>query len=162
MSSRPPFVARWPILAFLISVHCSSGGDSSRARAASASAERSIRSGMTIADVVDVAASASHDFSVLGFCGSRARNVRGDGGDAGLIAWRGSPSGGAGISETVEPEHRFADRSGLRAGIEGSLLKGDHCSSLLVGFPAEQSWRVEVVLSSDGRVTEVKASQPWQ
>ena len=148
----------------LLFASCSSAGDSLRARAAAESAERLVRPGMTVSGVVDVAVATNQDFSVLGLCGSRALNVRGAGGDIGLVAWRGSPSGGAGLFETApeDEEQRFKHRSQLRAAIEGSLLKGEHCSTLFVGFSGPQSWRFEVALSSDGRVAEVKPSQLWQ
>jgi hypothetical protein len=118
---------------------------------------------MTVAEVVDAAVATNHDFSVLGFCGSRALNVRGAGGDVGLVAWRGSPSGGALFDTSPEnDERRFGHRSQLRAALDGSLLKTDHCSSLFVGFSGPQSWRFEVTLGSDRRVTDVKPAEVWQ
>jgi hypothetical protein len=71
---------------------CSEPSDSSQSRNAAEAAQRSMQRGMSVADVVDLAAAQEHQFSVTGVCGSKgALNVRGAGGDRGLVLWRGSP-----------------------------------------------------------------------
>ena len=142
---------------------CSDSGDRWWAGRSAESAERMVRTGMSVSEVVDLAAATNHSFSVTGFCGSWALNVRGDGGNAGLVAWRGSPGGDR--TSTSAPEgqsHNFQDRSQLREALDGTLLKDSPCSSLLVGFPASrfegsnQSWRFEVALDANSLVVEVK------
>jgi len=113
---------------------------------------------MSIADVTDVAAGQQRDFHILGDCGSEgALIIGGDGGDVGLWAARGSPSGGDGTLE-----HHFTDRSQLRAALAQRLLKDGPCSGLWVGFPGNRSSRFFVVLDPDGFVGEVKATEAWQ
>jgi hypothetical protein len=151
------------LILLLICGGCSSPGDSSLARSAAESAERLVRPGMSVSEVVDIAAATDHNFSVTGFCGARALNVRGDGGDAGLVAWRGSASGDW-LSERApeDEDQHFQNRSQLREAIRGTLLRDSRCSGLLIGFQARQSWHFEVVLGADSLVTDVKPTKPWQ
>jgi hypothetical protein len=150
--------SRWRLFcASLVLSACSAYGSSDGRRASDAAA-RAIRRGMSIADVTDVAAAQEQDFHILGRCGSEgALIIDGDGGDVGLWAARGSPSGGDGT-----PEYRFTDRSQLRAALAQRLLKDGPCSELSVGFPGRRSSRFSVVLDPDGFVKEVKATEAWQ
>ena len=125
-------------------------------RKASMAAERAVRSGMSVANVVDIAAAQNRPFRILGVCGSDgALNVGGNGGDAGLWATRGSPSGDG------SAEHHFANRAQLNAALTTSLLKDGPCSRLLVGFPGDGSSRFEVVLRRDGLVEHVGPTESW-
>ena len=111
---------------------------------------------MSVATVVDIAAAQNRPFSISGVCGSEgALNVGGNGGDAGLWAARGSPSGDG------APEHHFANRAQLNAALTSSLLKDGPCSRLLVGFPGEGSSRFEVLLKRDGLVEHVRPTESW-
>ncbi len=113
---------------------------------------------MSIADVTDVAAAQQQDFHILGHCGSEgALIIYGEGGDVGLSAARGSPSGGKGTFE-----YHFTDRSQLRAALAQRLLKDGPCSWLWVGFPGNRGSRFFVVLDADGFVGEVKATEAWE
>jgi hypothetical protein len=61
------------------------GQDSPQIRSATDSAQRQIRPGMSVADVVDVAAAQDRPFSVSGSCGPEgALSVGGDGKDLSL------------------------------------------------------------------------------
>lgn len=132
--------------------------DPAMARQASEAAERQVRSGMSISDVVAIAAGQEREFRVLGFCGPKgALNVHGDGGDAALIVWRGSPSGGFGSETPVEL--RFDSVAALRTALNEQLLSDGSCSKLSVGFTG--GWQFHVILGVGGLVKGVEPTQPW-
>jgi hypothetical protein len=114
---------------------------------------------MTLSDVLVVVIAEEHEFRVIGFCGDLALNVDGDGGDAGLVAWRGSRS--PLVTETAPQPHYFQNRSELRSAIEGDLMNGSACSSLLIGFPGRQSYQFEVMFGADGLVAGVEPTRLW-
>ena len=147
------------IIASLIVSSCVPSLDAGRARHASETAERQIRSGMSVGDVVMVAAGQNHGFRVLGHCGPKgALNVHGDGGDAALTVWRGSPSGGFGSE--VTDESSFGSVSALRAALSEQLLSDGPCSKLSVGFNG--GWEFHIVLGTDGLVKDVEPTRVWQ
>lgn len=112
---------------------------------------------MSIATVVEIAAAQNRQFRILGVCGSDgALIVGGTGGDAGLWAARGSPSGGDGAAE-----HHFANRAELNAALTTFLLKDGPCSRLQVGFPGEGSSKFDVLLKRDGLVEHVRSTESW-
>jgi len=145
------------VVVFLALTACV-GQDTAQIELASESAERQIRPGMSVADVVDIAAAQDRRFSVSGSCGPEgALTVGGDGKDVSLWAARGSPSGGDG-----SPEFSFATRLDLRQALSGKLLNDGPCSRLFVGFSGWRSWRFQVDLDGDGRVVAVKPTEAWQ
>jgi hypothetical protein len=151
------FSLRASAILSLVVVGCS-GPDSSTARAAAEAAEHQVHLGMSIADIVDVAAAQNQPFQILGFCGPKgALRVGGDGGDTGLWAARGSSSGG-----DDSPEYHFADRQKLRAALPNELLTDGPCSNVNVGFPGSQSWRFLVSLDTNGRISRVESTRLWQ
>ncbi len=119
---------------------------------------------MSVGDVVMVAAGQNNDFRVLGYCGPKgALNVHGDGGDAALSVWRGSPSGGFGSE--VTDESSFGSVSELRAALNERLLSDGICSKLSVGFDGgwfDGAWQFHVVLGADGLVKDVEPTRPWR
>jgi hypothetical protein len=151
--------ALYLVIASVIAPCCGPRPDAVRARHASETAERQVRSGMSVSDVVMIAAGQNHDFRVLGHCGSKgALNVHGDGGDAALTVWRGSPSGGFGSE--VTDESSFGSVSELRAALDERLLSDGPCTKLFVGFNG--GWEFHVVLGADGLVKDVEPTRPWR
>jgi hypothetical protein len=147
------------IMASVIVPCCGPSLDPARARQASETAERQVRSGMSVGDIVTVAAGQNHDFRVLGQCGPKgALNVHGDGGDAALTVWRGSPSGGFGSE--VTDESSFGSVSELRVALNEHLLRDGPCSNLSVGFSG--GWEFQVILGADGLVKEVEPTRAWR
>jgi hypothetical protein len=145
------------IMAVVIAPGCSPSRESTRH--VSETAEHQVRAGMSVSDVVMVAAGQNHQFRILGYCGSRgALNIHGDGGDAALTVWRGSPSGGVGSE--VTDESSFGSVSELRAALNERLLSDGPCSKLFVGFTG--GWEFHVTLGADGRVKEVEPTRAWQ
>ncbi len=147
------------VVAFVIVSCCGPSLDAGRARQASETAERQVRSSMSVSDVVTLAAGQNHEFRVLGYCGPKgALNVHGGGGDAALTVWRGSPSGGFGSE--VTDESSFGSVSELRAALDERLLSDGPCSKLFVGFNG--GWQFHVVLGADGLVKGVEPTRPWR
>jgi hypothetical protein len=147
------------LIASVVAPACAASPDPAVARQASEAAERDVRSGMSISDVVTVAARQNHQFRVLGFCGPKgALNIHGDGGDAALAVWRGSPSGGVGSE--VTDESSFGSVAALRTALDEQLLSDGPCSKLFVGFTG--GWEFHVVLGADGLVKEVESTRAWQ
>ena len=150
----------WLLIMASVTLGCAPSQDPVVARRASEAAERQVRSGMSVSDVVTVAAQQDQEFRVLGYCGPKgALNVHGDGGDAGLIVWRGSPSGGLPGSERPV-ELSFDSVAALGAAMNEQLLSDGPCSRLSVGFPG--GWQFFVVLGVDGLVKDVEPTQPWR
>jgi hypothetical protein len=158
-------IACYLLIACVVAPACAASPDHPVvARQASEAAERQVRSGMSVSDVVTIAARQGHEFRVLGYCGPKgALNVHGDGGDAALSVWRGSPSGGFGSE--VSDESSFGSVSELRAALKERLLSDGPCSELSVGFAGgwfDGSWQFDVVLGADSLVKDVKPTRPWQ
>jgi hypothetical protein len=155
--------ARWAtriaaIVLLVLAGSCSDRPDSSQSRGAAEAARRSTQRGMSVADVVELAAAQDTQFSVMGVCAAKgALNVNGAGGDRGLVVWRGSPSG-----DGASPVEHFRSRSDIGAALRDRLLGDGPCSRLFVGFPGSPGWRFQVVLGADGLVADVKPTELWQ
>ena len=147
------------LIVFVVAAGCTgSPNAAAAARQAAETAQRQVRSGMSVGDVVTIAARQDREFRILGHCGPKgALNVHGDGADHGLTVWRGSPSGGFG--STVTDESSFGSVAILRTALDEQLLSDGPCSRLSVGFTG--GWQFDVVLV-DGLVKEVEATQPWR
>jgi hypothetical protein len=134
-----------------------SGLDSAATYSTAEAVSRQVRMGMTVPEIVAVAAAHRQTFKILGTCGPKgALNVGGDGGDRGLWAARGSPSGGDG-----SPQYNFDTRERLRVALETALLSDGSCSSLSVGFPGWASWRFHVALDANGRASHIGPVERW-
>ena len=146
----------WRLSCVAIGLAACSRPGSVHGRTAAIAAELAVRPGMSVATVVDIAAAQNRPFTILRSCGSEGSlNVGGNGGDAGLWAARGSPSGDGAA------EHHFVNRAQLKAALTTFLLKDGPCSRLLVGFPGEGSSRFDVLLNGDGLVEHVGPTESW-
>lgn len=146
------------LVATIVAPACAERPDTEVAYRVAEKAAGQVRAGMSVGDVVTIAARQRQQFRVLGYCGPRgALNVHSEGGEAALEVWRGSPSDGYGAQ--VSDESTFASPAALRAALLGDLLSDGNCSRLSVGFTG--GWQFHIALGHDGLVQEVEATEPW-